>query len=326
MSTLGIGLIGCGGMGKGLVKSGQATELGKLVVACDLDEERRQSVAEEVGGEASADMSEVFDRSDVDVIVVATPNFSHCDVVVEAAKTGKPIFCEKPMALSVAECDKMIDACKASDAALFIGQVLRYIGSFKATIELVKEGRIGEPFAIHVARMGFSDVSKQASWRHTIKGSGGTLFEFGVHEIDFIRCVCGNVKSVYAVGQNFMHEGQYDFPDHILLTMNFENGAQGHYANGAASPIRWNECRVWGREGCTHMASWGGALKLQRVGEEEETVEVARGSHVEHEMRLFLEAARDGSPMEISGEEGRANVAVAEGALRSIETGAPVEL
>ena len=156
MSALGIGLIGCGGMGKGLVKAGQATGLGKLVVACDLDAERRQSAAEELGGEASAEMSEVFDRSDVDVLVVATPNFAHRECVVAAAKTGKPIFCEKPMALSTADCDQMIAACRESGSRLMVGQVLRYIGVFAKTIDLVKEGQIGEPFAIHVGRMGLS--------------------------------------------------------------------------------------------------------------------------------------------------------------------------
>ena len=326
MSELGIGLIGCGGMGKGLVKSAHASGLGKLIVACDLDAERRQSAADELGGAACADMAEVFDRSDVDVLVVATPNFAHCECVVAAAKAGKHILCEKPMALSTADCDQMIAACRESGSRLMIGQVLRYIAVFAKTIDLVKEGRIGEPFAIHVGRMGFSDVSKQAPWRHRIEKSGGTLFEFGVHEIDFIRCVCGEARSVYAVGGNFMHQGQYNFPDHIFLTIKFEGGAQGLYANGAASPIRWNECRVWGAEGCIAFTSWARSLKLQRVGEEEATVEVDARNHVEHEMRLFLEAARDGRPMDISGEEGRANVAIAEAGLRSIESGQVIEL
>ena len=171
-----------------------------------------------------------------------------------------------------------------------------------------------------------SDVTKQAPWRHRIEKSGGTLFEFGVHEIDFIRCVCGEAKSVYAVGANFMHQGQYNFPDHIFLTINFVSGAQGLYANGAASVIPWNECRVWGDKGCIHCASWGGSLKLKRVGEEDQTVEVPASKHVEHEMRLFLESARDGKPMAIPGEEGRANVAIAEAGLRSIETGQVIEL
>jgi len=147
-----------------------------------------------------------------------------------------------------------------------------------------------------------------------------------VHEIDLMRCLCGNVKSVYAVGGNYMHEGQYDFPDHIFLTMRFESGAQGLYANGAASPIRWNECRLWGTEACCAFTSWGAAVQFQRPGQEPETIEVAKTSHVQHEMELFLEAARDGKPMAIPGEEGRANVAVAEAALESIETGQVVEL
>ena len=326
MSVLGMGLIGCGGMGKNLAKGGAASGLGRLVVACDMDEERAKAAASELESEACTQMREVFERDDVDVILVATPNFAHRECVVEAAKTGKPIFCEKPMALSVADCDAMIDACLASGSPLMIGQVLRYIGGCKAAIELVKEGRIGEPFSIHVARMGFPNPEAQAPWRHKRELSGGTLFEFGVHEIDFMRCICGDAKSVYATGGNFMHEGAYDYPDHIYLNIQYRSGATGLYANGAASVIRWNENRIWGSEGSLAFGSWGGGIKVQRVGEEEQTIEAKGGGHVQHEMALFLTAARDGSPMEIPGEVGRANVAIAEGGLRSIETGEIIEL
>jgi len=319
-------LIGCGGMGKNLAKGGQASELGNLVVACDMDEERATAAAEELDAEACTDMMQVFDRDDVDVILVATPNFAHKDCVVAAAKTGKPIFCEKPMALTVAQCDEMISACEASGSSLMIGQVLRYIGGCATAIDLVNEGRIGEPFSIHVARMGYPDLNVQAPWRHKIALSGGTLFEFGVHEIDFMGCICGDAASVYATGDNFIHKGGYDYPDHIYLNIKYKNGMTGFYANGAASVIRWNENRIWGAEGCLAFGSWGGGVKVQRAGEDEELVEVKRDPHVQHEVTLFLTAARDATPMEIPGEVGRANVAIAEAGLKSIETGEIIQL
>ena len=326
MSVLRMALIGCGGMGKNLAKGGHASGLGKLVVACDMDEERATAAADELDADACLDMKEAMGRDDVDVILVATPNFAHCECVVEAAATGKPIFCEKPMALSVADCDAMIDACRASGSALMIGQVLRYIGGCRKAIELVQDGAIGEPFSIHVARMGFADPSKQASWRHKRSLSGGTLFEFGVHEIDFMRCVCGDAKSVYATGDNFVHKDGYDYPDHVYLNIKYQSGATGLYANGAACVMRWNDNRIWGTEGMLAFGSWGGGVKLQRVGEEEQTVEAKGGGHVQHEMTLFLTAARDGTPMEIPGEVGRANVAIAEAGLKSIESGEVIEL
>jgi len=323
MSALGLGLIGCGGMGKSLIKGAHASGLGKLIVACDMDAERAQQAAEEFDCASCNDMNDVFGRSDIDALVIATPNFAHCDCVLAAAQSGKPIFCEKPMALSTADCDRMIAACKASGSGLMIGQVLRYIGVFDKAIELVREGAIGEPFGIHVARMSLSDPSKQAPWRHDINKSGGTLFEFGVHEIDFIGCICGQAKSVFATGSNFLHQGQYNFPDHIFLTIDFVNGAKGMYANGAASAIPWNETRVWGAEGAITLTSWGGKLQLKRSSDAEpQAVDIgSREPHVQREVREFLESARDGSPMTIPGETGRANVAIAEAGLKSIQTG-----
>lgn len=322
MSEIGIGLIGCGGMGRGLVNAAVASSLGKPVVVCDLDAPRAEEAGEELGVPATTSTTELLSRREVDAVFVATPNYQHCPCVIEVAQAGKPVFCEKPMATSVADCDRMIEAGREAGVPLMIGQVLRYYPAFAKAIETVQAGRIGEPFMMHGSRMGFGRPGEQPHWRGQMETSGGTLLEFGVHEIDFIRCICGDAESVYATGGNFVHEGEYDYPDFINANINFQNGAKGLYANGVASLIGWNEFKIWGTEGDLFFSSWSGPLRLLREGEEEQAIEVGdMEPPVQREVRLFLEAVRDGSPVPIPGEEGRANVALAEAAYRSIETG-----
>jgi len=323
MSEIGIGLVGCGGMGKALAKGAIETGIGRVVAVCDKDAERAAEAGQELDAPTLTDSADLLARDDVDVVLVATPNFAHCDCVLEVAQARKPVFCEKPMALSVADCDRMIGACREAGVPLMIGQVLRYYPAFAKAIEIVETGQIGKPFAMHGARMGFARPGGgRASWRESLELSGGPLFEFGVHEIDFIRHICGDPVSVYAGGGNFIHEGQYDYPDLQFVNVNFADGAKGVYANGVASLMPWNEFNIWGTEGALFFSSWSGPLRLHREGEDEQSVEVEGGEPpVQHEMRLFLEAVRDGKPVPIPGEDGRANVAIAEAAHRSLETG-----
>lgn len=337
MSRVNFGLIGCGGMGKGLAKGALASGAGRLVAICDSNEEVRTKAAEELAAAVKdadaqaaepavcADSAELLARSDIRAVFVATPNHTHCERVLEAAQAGKAVFCEKPMALSVADCDRMIDACRSAGVPLMVGQVLRYYAAFAKAIELVEAGRIGKPFAIHASRMGFSRAPEQRTWRHYREFSGGPIFEFGIHEIDFLCCVCGEVESVYVAGGNLIHQGELDYPDWMYLNMAFASGAKGLYAHGIASVIPWNEFKIWGEKGAVFFSSWGGPLRVKCEGGEEESVPAGPAEQpVQRETRLFLEAVRDGTAVPIPGEIGRRNVAIAAAACASLETGKPV--
>lgn len=335
MSKINFGLIGCGGMGQALSKGALASGAGRLVCICDPNEQVRQKALDELTTAAKAadtpppsacaDAPELLGRDDVQAVFVATPNHTHCERVLEAAKAKKAVLCEKPMAISVGDCNRMIEACRAAGVPLMIGQVLRYYAAFAKAIELVEAGRIGKPFAIHASRMGFSRAPEQRTWRHYREFSGGPIFEFGIHEIDFLCCICGEVDSVYVAGGNLIHQGEFDYPDWMYLNLNFKSGAKGLYAHGIASVMPWNEFKIWGTEGALFFSSWGGPLRVKREDGDEESVQAGPAEQpVQRETRLFLEAVRDKTPVPIPGEIGRRNVAIAVAACTSLETGKPV--
>ena len=139
-----IGLIGCGGIAGTWIKAVDAQPDSRIEVAFDLDEEAAKERAQEAGARAVTDLDELL-GADVDVVVIGTPTPSHPELVIRAAAAGKHVLCEKPMALTLKECQAMIDACKTAGVQLAIGHTIRFFGTFRSVRRLVTEGVIGTP-------------------------------------------------------------------------------------------------------------------------------------------------------------------------------------
>ncbi|HID10509.1 MAG TPA: gfo/Idh/MocA family oxidoreductase, partial [Candidatus Latescibacteria bacterium] len=106
MEDVCVGVIGCGNMGRALARTLKEIEGAQVVACADSDEGRARELAEEFGAQAFSDYRNLLALDEVDAVVVATPGFLHEEMALASARAGKPIFCEKPMALSVASCDR----------------------------------------------------------------------------------------------------------------------------------------------------------------------------------------------------------------------------
>ncbi len=126
MSKIGIGLIGCGNMGTSLAKGLLNVDAAQLVAVSDVNEELAAKASAELGGDAHTDYKDMLARDDVQGVAIASPQFLHCQMTLDAAAAGKHVFSEKPMATNVADCDKMIQACADAGVKLMIGQVCRF--------------------------------------------------------------------------------------------------------------------------------------------------------------------------------------------------------
>jgi predicted dehydrogenase len=165
-------------------------------------------------------MAELAGKDDVDAIIVATPNAYHLEPVTLAARNGKNVFCEKPFALSVADCDTMIKACKDNNVIYMVGHIMHFMNGVREVKRIVKSGEIGKVLMCHSERTGWEDPQPNVSWKKMKDISGGHLFHH-IHEIDFIQSITGPAKSVYCAGGNIAHrsEGSGDEDDMLLLTM-----------------------------------------------------------------------------------------------------------
>ena len=174
----------------------------EVVAICDIDEERAKSKAEEyLIPDYYTDYHELLAREDIDAVTLPLPDQIHCQVTVDALHAGKHVLCEKPMALNLDDCRKMINAAKETGKQLMIGQVSRYTDSFKKAKEMVDDGEIGELFFVESEYAhDYSKIGGIGGWRvtperHPVLGGG-------CHAVDLLRWIAGNPTEVSAFANN----------------------------------------------------------------------------------------------------------------------------
>lgn len=166
---------------------------------------------------------------EIDAAVVVSPTVYHREIVVAAARAGKHVLCEKPMAMDELECEDMIKACKDNNVKLQIGFMRRFDESFLEAESVIESGDIGDVVMIRSNTRGPSVPQK---WMYDINKSNGPLAEVNSHDIDTLRWFTGSeFKSVYAIGGNYRSPEalpEYpDFYDNVIMNAQFFNGMQG---------------------------------------------------------------------------------------------------
>jgi predicted dehydrogenase len=329
---LNIGLIGCGSMGMSLGKALLELPSARLVGLADPDEAALGKAAEALGAPAVSGAEELVAAPGVEAVVIAVPGFQHRPITELAAAHGKAIFVEKPMATTATDCDAMIAAAERAGVLLMVGHVLRYYPCWWKILQLTRQGQVGEPLGITVTRIGGGFSGEWArSWRHHRAFSGGTLMEVNAHEIDFMTQVCGDVRHVYAEADHYGDDPS-DYPNLCFVSLRFASGAVGMLHSSSCSALGDLSGKIEGSEG-TLLYRDGfekkGEIRIRRRGGEPEFMtigDIEKEPPVRHELRLFIEAAQQGLPSPIPGNEGRRNVAIAEAAYESARIGRPVDI
>ena len=210
MKTIGYAVIGTGYFGTELGRIMSKQEGAKIVAV--LDPENGEAIAKEYGCDLETDLEAICSRADVDAVIVATPNYLHKEPVLTAARHGKNVFCEKPIALSYADCDEMVAACEKAGVI------------FHHAKELINEGKIGKVLYCHSARNGWEEPQPSISWKKIRSKSGGHLYHH-IHEMDCIQFIMGPATAVTMIGGNVAHSGPQfgDEDDMLILSLEFGN-------------------------------------------------------------------------------------------------------
>lgn len=334
MSELTVGLIGCGVMGEELAKQCVTLDGVRLVAVSDVSVDEADRVAGAFNAQAFGDHNELLSRARPDAVIVATPQFTHREMTAAAAQARAHVFCEKPMAVTLDDCDAMISACDGAGVSLMIGQVCRYHGVHRKVRDLVQSGEYGKPACMEVHRLGGPWRTTgiwHKPWRLHFKNTGGVLMEINCHEIDFMRFVCGDVNCVFARGGTYV-QTEGDYPDNVVVSLTFTSGALGILHGSLSSAISSYGGRVDCTEGgLAFPIIWGedAGITVKRFEGEPEFIS-ANGlvdeDPVRRELREFVESIREQRPPAITGHDGRAAIEIATAAYKSIATGAPVAL
>ena len=329
-----IGLIGCGNIAGAWLKAVGEHPDCDLTVAFDLDPEAARARAEEAGARAVTRLEELLD-SDVEVVVIGTPTTSHPELVTRAAEAGKHVLCEKPMALDLASCRRMIEACEEAGVKLAIGHTIRFFGTYRTVRRLVAEGAIGEPVSGGFDRMGKSPkrsveeaARRTGHWRESPANSGGRVLESFIHELDCSRAVFGRVAAVSAEIAGNQPHGDWMSPQVVCGLVRFESGGLVTARTGSTVGLPTRGHWIAGTEGGMRFDAWGQPVRLYRSGADEpEEVPPEDGANAYLlELTDLLAAVRgEVEEPENSGRNGMENVGLGLAFYRSCELGLRIE-
>jgi scyllo-inositol 2-dehydrogenase (NAD+) len=223
-----VGLIGLGRLGKVYARdlSSRLAET-RLVAVADVN----AAVAAEVAAEfdvphSYGDPQALLDDRDVEAVVIVSPTHTHKDVVVAATESGRPTFCEKPLALSLAECRTMKDAVSKTGVFFQMGFMRRFDPGYAAAKRQIEAGGVGRPV---IFKSTSRDPFRPSLEYANPASSGGILVDMGIHDFDLARWFMGDVKTVSAVGGVLAYPEMASVGDidNAIATLTFADGRLG---------------------------------------------------------------------------------------------------
>lgn len=238
------GIVGAGAITPLHVKAVQQQPDAELVAICDIQMDRATQFAETYGIPYVYDQYEaMLEHEDLDIVCICTPNALHSDAVIAAAQAGKHIFCEKPLDVSVEKIDAMIDACRKHRVKLATVYQRRMMPEAIAARKWIREGKLG-PMVLGGAYLKYhrdEAYYKVSGWRADRElNGGGALMTQGVHGIDLLQWMMGDVVSVFAYAAPLFHNIQVE--DTAVVALKYKNGAFG-VIEGATSVYPDQESR-----------------------------------------------------------------------------------
>ncbi len=260
MKKISIALIGAGRAGMIHARNFRMSVPNAVITAvCDpVGDAAKIAAAELEIDKAYTDYKDVMADETIDAIIIATPTKYHCEIAVAAAEAKKHILCEKPMAMTVEECNIMAEAAKKNGVKLQIAFMRRFDTSFVEAKKMVDAGEIGD---VVMVRSNTRGPSIPKPWMYDISKSNGPLAEVNSHDIDTLRWFTGgDFKTLFAIGGNFRcPDAKKDFPDfydNVTLNATFTNGCQG-IIDGAQGVLYGYDarCEILGSKGCIYLGS-----------------------------------------------------------------------
>ena len=273
------GLIGYGAWGKhhaAAIARGEETEL--IAISCKSEESRRQAEADHPGVEVYLEYRELLRREDVDAVDIVLPTFLHAQAGIAAMEAGKHVLLEKPMAGTIEECDRLLEAARKNDRVLTIGHEFRVSKQWGKVRELVRSGEIGAPQYAMVSLFRHPYRQGAEQWRYDRSRVGSWILEEPIHFFDLVLWFfeeLGDPLSIEAYGNSKNRgEGLYD---NFSSVLKFSGGSYGVITQTLSGFEHHLVVEIVGSEGAIRSA-WSGAmdrtlepqfsLKLQRKGRE----------------------------------------------------------
>ncbi len=255
-----VAVIGYGGQGAWHCGQILKSDVCELAGTYDIKENRRKA-AEENGIFVYESNQAIFADKNVDIIVVATPNYVHEDLVVNGLMSGHNVICEKPVALSVEEFDRMVAAAEKSGKLLSVHKNRRWDVDYLAVKRVIASGEIGDVIRIESRIHGSRGIP--SDWRCEKAPGGGMILDWGVHLIDqMLQLISEKITSVNCV---CTHITNNEVDDGFRLEIGFESGKTAHVEVGTYNFLPLPRFYMQCKDGSLYLEDWQKKAHIARL-------------------------------------------------------------
>ena len=323
-----IGVIGIGSMGKNHTRVCSELENVELVGVADVNKETAKNIAKRFDTKAFFDYRELLPK--IDAAIVATPTVTHHKIAMDLLNDGKHVLVEKPICDSVEKAAELVKKAEIDDLVLAVGHIERHNPAVRFVKNSLEDGKFGELVTI---------VSKRVSNLPGRIRDVGVIFDFGVHDIDIMRYLAGEVKSVYAKAGRF--NKNIDYEDHANIILNFENGICGIVEVNWLTPMKirkifltcsqsFVEADYISQSVTTSSSSFNqiNEMNLYHAPIQYNINEVAleKREPLRNEIEDFINSIEQGKKPLATGEDGLMALKIAEAATQSYINGEEIEI
>lgn len=248
-----IAIIGFGFIGKAHLQAYEKIKNAQVTTICTRNKIGIQEIKDRY--EIVSNFSEVLSNDEIDVVDICLPTYLHEQYIIQAAKAGKQIICEKPLTLSIESVERIFSAVEKHQVHLFVGHVLRFWPEYKLIRDYCDKGKFKDAEIFLAKRLG--QFPQWSDWFKYHEKSGGALFDLHIHDVDYASYLLGEIDSVYSVGT----KNQYGTWDHLMTTLSLKSGAKAFIEASHRMPLGYPftmELRVQAKQGVIEFHSASG--------------------------------------------------------------------
>jgi predicted dehydrogenase len=329
-----IGVIGAGFAGTFHSRAYAKLPGAEVSIVADRNEPKAAALAAEVGARAEADAEAILRDPSIAIVDVALPTPLHPEYAIRAFEAGKHVVIEKPLALSVAECSRIIEAARKSGKYLMVAHILRFWPEYEAIRKVLQSGRLGQPRIATALRL--SNLPQWAPWFRDPSMTGGSVLDLHIHDLDIVNWMFGEPRRVRAIGA----QGETGGWDHVVSQVEFDTLTASVEASNLMPldfPFTAGLRVVCDKGLIEYQFRAGGAsfesgepqhyCLIHEARQPSQPVEFESGDAFEREIAYFVSCVEQGTPPEVvTPEDARLAVQTALAARKSLDTGAAVEL
>ncbi len=263
----------------------------------------------------------IADNPDIDVVYIVLPNALHAEYTIRAAKAGKHVWCEKPMALTVSECEAMIKACRDSKVALAIGYRMQHEPNTQTVIRFGRERTYGPVKSVSAAA-GFYET-RTGHWRLNKALGGGAMLDMGVYPLQAARYCTGEEPLAVIAQQSTSRPEMFSEVDETMtFDLEFPSGAVAHCKTSFG--LSMNFLRVNCERGWYQLEPFQSYTGVRGVTSDGRVLSPSAENQQARQMDDDALAVLQGQPLRVPGEEGLRDIRVVEAVFKSAKSGEPV--